>query len=120
MVVGSAVVSPLCTWIVAACMSMSTESKNFNKSPNLFHSQKKLRRKGGDMVALSSKNGGFNRLMKFCHIEPCEEYYTSQSFSFSCALFGESAFAVLGSKNRGRKLLIRAHHSGIFLPEFLI
>ncbi|KAH6831732.1 fatty acid biosynthesis 1 [Perilla frutescens var. hirtella] len=109
MVVGS-VVSPLCTWLVAACMSMSSENKNFNKFSNLFQCQKKLSRsvRRGNLVAVSSKFGGFNSLMKLCRVEPCEEYCNSQRLSSSCTLFGDNAFAVLGSKNRGRKQLSKA------------
>lgn len=104
MVVASSLVSPLCTWLVATCLSSSSESKNLDKNSSYFQCQKKVRRR--NLVALSSKNGGFSSLMEFCRIEPCEEYCSSR------ALFGVRAFADLGSKNRRPKQLSRARGSG--------
>ncbi|XP_047962164.1 3-oxoacyl-[acyl-carrier-protein] synthase II, chloroplastic-like [Salvia hispanica] len=105
MVVALSLVSPLCTWLVATCLSSSSESKNLDKNSSYFQCQKKVRRR--NLVALSSKkNGGFSTLMmEFCRIEPCEEFCSSR------ALFGVGAFADVGSKNRRLKQLSRARGS---------
>lgn len=108
--------SPLCTWLVAACMTVSSENKYFNNFSKEIERQKRLGRsvRRGCLVAQSNKIGGINSLMNFCRIEPCEEYRSSHRLSSSCTLFGESAFAVLGSKNRGRNQLTQAYDSECF------
>lgn len=113
--------SPLCTWLVAACMTVSSENKYFNNFSKEIERQKRLGRsvRRGCLVALSNKIGGINSLMNFCRIEPCEEYRSSHRLSSSCTLFGESAFAVLGSMNRGRNQLTQAYDSGKFLRPVL-
>lgn len=111
MVVASAA-SPFCTWLVAACMTVSSENKYFNNFSKEIERQKRLSRsvRRGYLVALSNKIGGINSLMK--------EYCSSHRLSSSCTLFGESAFAVLGSKNRGRNQLTQACDSGkFFIPN---
>ncbi|XP_057770833.1 3-oxoacyl-[acyl-carrier-protein] synthase II, chloroplastic-like [Salvia miltiorrhiza] len=58
MMVASSAVSPLCTWLVAACMSSSSENKHFNEFSNYFQYQKKLRRRGNLVALTTNKNRG--------------------------------------------------------------
>lgn len=107
MAVASSVVSPLCTWIVAAGMSVASEKTHIFKSPhNLQFSKRLSRRKlvvqssnyGGGLM--SSLCGSVNHcLMNFGpSFEPCPEGYNSVGISFSLALFGENEFSVFGYK----------------------
>ncbi|XP_071711986.1 3-oxoacyl-[acyl-carrier-protein] synthase II, chloroplastic-like [Rutidosis leptorrhynchoides] len=87
--VGYAVASPLCTWLVAACMSVSGD-RNHHRPAALFSSPKRLSRSArrkllavtecssfsGDGGLVSSFYGsGIMNLMT--SLEPCEEYYKS-------------------------------------------
>ncbi|KAK9131488.1 hypothetical protein Sjap_011975 [Stephania japonica] len=134
------VASPLCTWLVAACMSMPCE-KNESKSSSssssycsLFQSKKKrlnrwARRIGGSggvdfpykRLVSAFYGSGFQGLMSSClAFEPCEEYYSSKGLSSSLALFGDNGFSLFGSKttssnglmNRRQRRLNRAAHAG--------
>ncbi|KAK9101596.1 hypothetical protein Scep_025026 [Stephania cephalantha] len=129
------VTSPLCTWLVAACMSMPCE-KNESKSSSccsLFQSKKRLnrwaRRMGGrggvdfpyKRLVSAFYGSGFQGLMSSClAFEPCEEYYSSKGLSSSLALFGDNGFSLFGSKttssngllNRRQRRLNRAAHAG--------
>ncbi|XP_071731963.1 3-oxoacyl-[acyl-carrier-protein] synthase II, chloroplastic-like [Rutidosis leptorrhynchoides] len=87
--VGSTVASPLCTWLVAACMSFSGD-KNHHRPAPLFSSSKRLSRSARRKLLAVTKcnnisgDGGFmssfygsgimNLMTSF---EPCEEYYKS-------------------------------------------
>ncbi|KAI3943022.1 hypothetical protein MKW92_007648 [Papaver armeniacum] len=77
--------SPLCTWLVAACMSVSYQDNNDNSS-KMLQSHKRLskgaaRRKrvvmskcnGGDNKGLMGGSSSFHGLMSSC-FEPCEEF----------------------------------------------
>ncbi|CAI9753707.1 unnamed protein product [Fraxinus pennsylvanica] len=125
MVVASSVVSPLCTWIVAACMSVASEKTHISKSSHNLQCSKRLSRR--KLVAQSSNYGGGlmsflygsvnHNLMNFCpSFEPCQEYYNSVGISSSLALFGENAFSVFGSKalpvTRKQRKLSKAASSG--------
>ncbi|XP_026430221.1 3-oxoacyl-[acyl-carrier-protein] synthase II, chloroplastic-like isoform X2 [Papaver somniferum] len=82
MATSSMAASPLCTWLVAACMSVSHEEN----SSKMLQSHKRLskgaaRRKrvvmskcnGGDNKGLMSGSSSFHGLMSSC-FEPCEEF----------------------------------------------
>ncbi|KAI3455651.1 hypothetical protein Pfo_012314 [Paulownia fortunei] len=128
MVVASSVASPLCTWLVAACMTVASEKRNFDKSSEFLQCPKKLSRSARrrTLVAQRSKSGGslvsflygsgINTLMNFCPFEPCEEYYNSQRLSSCFALSGEIEFSLFGSRavpmNRKQRRLSQASHSG--------
>ncbi|CAH9076943.1 unnamed protein product [Cuscuta europaea] len=98
--VASSVASPLCTWLVAACMSASCEKDHLGKSPSVFQSRRWLRRKrtvsawsgnlGGGLVS-SFYGSGIHGLMSSC--VPCQEYYNSKGLPF----FGDNALSIFGS-----------------------
>ncbi|KAK4427423.1 3-oxoacyl-[acyl-carrier-protein] synthase II, chloroplastic [Sesamum alatum] len=127
MVVASSVASPLCTWLVAACMTVGSEKGKLCKSSGYLKCPKKLSRRK-ILVGQKSKNGGslvsslygsgISSLMSFCPFEPCEEYCNSQGLSSSFALFGENGFSLLfGSKalpmnRKQRRLNQAASNSG--------
>ncbi|KAL2457358.1 3-oxoacyl-[acyl-carrier-protein] synthase II [Forsythia ovata] len=130
MVVAFSVVSPLCTWLVAACMSVASEKNHISKlSHNNLQCSKRLSRSARrkKLVAQSSNYGGalvsslygfgIHNLMNFCpSFEPCQEYYNSVGLSSSLALFGENAFSLFGSKavpmTRKQRRLSKAAYSG--------
>lgn len=126
--VASSVASPLCTWLVAACMSVSNEKDQFWKGSSDFQSSKLLgrssrRRKSIDKCSsrsLGSSVNGYGMLSSWhaCFgFEPCEEYYKSEGLSASfSSLFAENAFSVFGFKqvplNRRQRRMASAAHSG--------
>eukprot|EP00262_Sarcandra_glabra_P015936 TRINITY_DN502_c1_g1_i1.p1 TRINITY_DN502_c1_g1~~TRINITY_DN502_c1_g1_i1.p1 ORF type:complete len:557 (+),score=90.17 TRINITY_DN502_c1_g1_i1:208-1878(+) len=102
----SSVGSPLCTWLVAACMSVACEN---DRSSSLWPSSSKRlsrwarrRRVGvvseGDYYPKrlisafcgSSIHGFMSSCLAF---EPCDEFYNSKG-----ALFGDNGFSLFGSK----------------------
>lgn len=142
MAISSCVTSPFCTWLVAACMSVTCDrDKHHLMSPQSPVSCKRLSRwtrrrrllskcgaAANSQGGLSGFNGGL--LSSFCGstiqglmasclaFEPCNEYYNSKGIS-SLGFFGDNAFSSLfGSKNvtlnRKQRRLNRAIHSGIF------
>ncbi|XP_058108746.1 3-oxoacyl-[acyl-carrier-protein] synthase II, chloroplastic-like [Magnolia sinica] len=98
--VASSLASPLCTWLVAACMSVACEKeKPSMRASSAFLSSKRLsrgarRRKGLDCPerpASALSGSSIHGLMSSClAFEPCEEYYSS--------FFGENVFLSFGSK----------------------
>ncbi|XP_068662002.1 3-oxoacyl-[acyl-carrier-protein] synthase II, chloroplastic-like isoform X1 [Aristolochia californica] len=105
------VASPLCTWLVAACMSVACEQETSPRI-SLFSSSKRLsswarRRRvvakvGRESFAtglISSFCGSkFQGLMNSCMaLEPCEAYHSSSKWSSSSLLFGENGFSLFGS-----------------------
>ncbi|KAK6911831.1 Beta-ketoacyl synthase, N-terminal [Dillenia turbinata] len=131
----SSVASPLCTWLVAACMSVACEKESSLKS-SLTSSQRSLSKWGGRRKKLVSKcivGGGFGNvdlskglissfygssihsLLTSClAFEPCEEYYSSKGLSSLLAIFGENGYSIFGSKpiSRKQRRMNRAAHSG--------
>ncbi|XP_019196581.1 PREDICTED: 3-oxoacyl-[acyl-carrier-protein] synthase II, chloroplastic-like [Ipomoea nil] len=119
--VASSVASPLCTWLVAACMSAACEKDHRGKSPSIFQSPRWLRRKrtlawsgnlGGGFVS-SLYGSGIHGLMSSCFaFEPCQEYYNSKGLPF----FGDNALSLFGFKlapvNRRQRRMNKAAHSG--------
>ncbi|XP_010261746.1 PREDICTED: 3-oxoacyl-[acyl-carrier-protein] synthase II, chloroplastic-like [Nelumbo nucifera] len=127
----SSVSSPLCTWLVAACMSVACE-KEHSPKPSLFMSSKRLSRWARRRRIVSKCSGGGddfprNLISSFCGssiqglmssclaFEPCEKYYSSKGIS-SLTLFGDNGFSLFSSKNgpmtRRQKRINRATHSG--------
>uniref|UniRef100_A0A8F9R571 beta-ketoacyl-[acyl-carrier-protein] synthase I n=1 Tax=Delphinium ajacis TaxID=37494 RepID=A0A8F9R571_DELAJ len=106
----SSVASPLCTWLVAACMSAPSEKDTGFLSTSVVRSQRRLnrlvrRRKvsptcSGNSGLISAFCGSsFQGLMSSClAFEPCEEYYSSNGFGFS--LFGSSSVPKMNRKQR--------------------
>ncbi|OVA08036.1 Beta-ketoacyl synthase [Macleaya cordata] len=110
----SSMASPLCTWLVAACMSVSCDENSVKSS--MFQPQKRLNRWARRKRVLSKCSGGgreefrnglvsafcgssFQGLMSSClAFEPCEEYYSSKGMSSSLTLFGDNGFSLFGSK----------------------
>lgn len=126
--VASSVASPLCTWLVAACMSVSNEKDQFWKGSSDFQSSKLLGRSSRrrksiakcSSRSLGSSVNGYGMLSSWhaCFgFEPCEEYYKSEGLSASfSSLFAENAFSVFGFKqvplNRRQRRMASAAHSG--------
>ncbi|KAI3944141.1 hypothetical protein MKW92_015677 [Papaver armeniacum] len=130
----ASVTSPLCTWLVAACMSVDFDNKDCCKkqhpsSSSLFQSSKRwaaskrrnllVSRCSGSASDFSiSSKGGFissfcGSLMNSClAFEPCQEYYTSKGLT---TFFGESLFGS-SSSNTGNRISRKqrriAAHSG--------
>ncbi|KAI9123360.1 hypothetical protein K1719_006249 [Acacia pycnantha] len=128
----SSMASPLCTWLVAACMSLGCEADR-SRNPYSFQCSKKMircyrRRKVGSKCARGSSE--FNRgaisssygssiqgLMSSClAFEPCDEYSSSKSLS-SLGFFGDNGFSSLFRSNtryinRRQRRVNRAVQSG--------
>ncbi|PON84610.1 3-oxoacyl-[acyl-carrier-protein] synthase [Trema orientale] len=126
----SSVASPLCTWLVAACMSVTCD-RDHSTTPSLVNSPRRLskwarRRKVSAQCSSGSsefKMGGLipsfcgssiQGLMSSClAFEPCNDYYSSNGLSslgsngFS-SLFRSNSVAT----NRRRRRINRAAHSG--------
>lgn len=129
--VASSVASPLCTWLVAACMSVSSEKDQFWKPCCNFQSSKLLGRSGRRRKSITKCNSGIlgssvngYGMLSSWHtcfgFEPCEEYYKSEGLSASfSSLFAENAFSVFGFKQvplyRRQRRMSSAAHSGNFL-----
>lgn len=122
--VASSLASPLCTWLVAACMSVSSEKDQFSKPASSFQSSKFMGRrrkaitkfKSGSLMNGSVMNTSWHSCFGF---EPCEEYYKSDGFSASfSSLFAENPFSVFGFKqvplNRRQRRMSSAAHPGNF------
>ncbi|XP_010318480.2 3-oxoacyl-[acyl-carrier-protein] synthase II, chloroplastic-like [Solanum lycopersicum] len=120
--VASSLASPLCTWLVAACMSVSSEKDQFSKPASSFQSSKFMGRrrkaitkfKSGSLMNGSVMNTSWHSCFGF---EPCEEYYKSDGFSASfSSLFAENPFSVFGFKqvplNRRQRRMSSAAHPG--------
>nr|XP_010318480.1 3-oxoacyl-[acyl-carrier-protein] synthase II, chloroplastic-like [Solanum lycopersicum] len=120
--VASSLASPLCTWLVAACMSVSSEKDQFSKPASSFQSSKFMGRrrkaitkfKSGSLMNGSVMNTSWHNCFGF---EPCEEYYKSDGFSASfSSLFAENPFSVFGFKqvplNRRQRRMSSAAHPG--------
>ncbi|XP_060205966.1 3-oxoacyl-[acyl-carrier-protein] synthase II, chloroplastic-like [Lycium barbarum] len=91
----SCVASPLCTWLVAACMSVSSDKDQFLKT---FQSSKLLGRSARRRKSISkaiNDSGMHNFMTCYFGFEPCEEYYNSKGLS---SFFAENAFSVFGLK----------------------
>ncbi|KAJ4950152.1 hypothetical protein NE237_026984 [Protea cynaroides] len=127
----SSVASPLCTWLVAACMSVSCDEEHSFK-PSAFQSPERLsRRARRRRLASKCSAGGHDfpggLISSFCGsslqglmssylaLEPCEEYYSSKGLS-SLAFFSDNGFSLFGSRNRPmtrrQRRMNRAAHSG--------
>ncbi|CAN4087007.1 unnamed protein product [Withania somnifera] len=118
--VASCVASSLCTWLVAACMSVSSDKDQFWKPCSNLNGRSGRRRKSvtkcnsGNLVNGSGMNSSWHTCFGF---EPCEEYYKSEGLSTSfSSFFTENAFSAFGFKqvplNRRQRRMHAAAHSG--------
>ncbi|XP_042506799.1 3-oxoacyl-[acyl-carrier-protein] synthase II, chloroplastic isoform X1 [Macadamia integrifolia] len=128
----SSVASPLCTWLVAACMSVGCDEEHSFKH-SAFQSPERLSRTARRRRVSSKCSAGghdfprglistfcgssLQALMSSClAFEPCEEYYSSKGLS-SSAFFGDNGFSLFGSSNgpmtRRQRRMNRAAHSGM-------
>lgn len=127
--------SPLCTWLVAACMSLDCQSDR-SRTPYTFQYPKKMSRCSRRRKVVSKCASGsfeFKRgvisfingssiqgLMSSClAFGPCDEYYSSNSLS-SLGFFGDNGFSSLfgsktGNSNHRQRRENRAVHSGNFV-----
>lgn len=131
----SSFASPLCTWLVAACMSVTCEKDHPLRS-TMFQTPKRLSRwakrrlqysnSGVDYFSsgwISSFYGSsIHNLMSSClAFEPCEVYSSSKGLSSSLAFFGDNGFSLFRSKssplNHRQRRINRAAHSSND-PEF--
>ncbi|XP_050387975.1 3-oxoacyl-[acyl-carrier-protein] synthase II, chloroplastic-like [Argentina anserina] len=109
----TSVASPLCTWLVAACMSVTCDGEP-SRAKLGGGSGGRRRRVAKCSSCRSSSRGviggsSIQGLMSSClAFEPCDEYYSSQGLSSlgSNGLFGSKA----GSMNRSRRRF--SAHSG--------
>lgn len=136
--VTSALASPLCTWLVAACASGAFEKDDLMRS-STFQSPKRLsqwpRRKklvskfisrGGTDFAtnLRSYGSGNHYLMSSSlAFEPCNECNNSEGLYSRMTFFGDTGFLLFGSKtavSRRQRCIHRAANSGNSLCITLI
>ncbi|XP_048334916.1 3-oxoacyl-[acyl-carrier-protein] synthase II, chloroplastic [Ziziphus jujuba] len=125
----SSLASPLCTWLVAACMSVTCD-RDYSSSSSLLQSSKRLSRwarRRKVWAKCSSESAEFNRglISSFCGssiqglmssclaFEPCNEYHSSKGLSSSGyngfpSLFGSKS----ASTNRRQRRINRASLSG--------
>lgn len=140
--------SPLCTWLVAACMSFTCGTRDPHQPPYVLHRYTNNKRErltaarrrklsvkcgvGGDAVnrSLVSSFGGSSHsiqsLMASClPFEPCNEYYSSVS---SLGFFGDNGFSsffgsndstVTLNRKQRRLRLNRATRSGNLSISFI-
>ncbi|XP_041016357.1 3-oxoacyl-[acyl-carrier-protein] synthase II, chloroplastic-like isoform X1 [Juglans microcarpa x Juglans regia] len=125
----SALASPLCTWLVAACASVAFEKDQLTSS-SMFHSPKRLsqwaRRKklmskyitrGGAGFAsnlLSCNSGVRNLMSSVLAFELCNEYNSSKGHYSSITFCGDTGFSLFGSKkarNRRQRCINRGANS---------
>ncbi|XXG53366.1 hypothetical protein AAC387_Pa03g1468 [Persea americana] len=126
----SSVASPLCTWLVAACMSVPCEKDSSMRISGFAPSKRLSKWVRRQRVVLKGGREDFPKglisafcgasiqgLMSSClAFEPCEEYYSSKGLSLSpsslSSFFGESGFSLFGWKEgttrRQRRLVNRA------------
>ncbi|KAK4775400.1 hypothetical protein SAY86_010335 [Trapa natans] len=127
----SSVASPLCTWLVAACMSASFQDSHSMSPPDSSLSPSKrlsrrLRRKILTQCGGGSSSNRFSSLSRSSfqglvssylgYLEPCSEYYSFKGLT-SLGFFGDNGFTSLfGSRtlrtNRRQRMLNRVAHSG--------
>ncbi|KAL4180808.1 hypothetical protein AMTRI_Chr12g267950 [Amborella trichopoda] len=121
-----AVASPLCTWLVAACMSRTVMAVSGDQpqQPGLRSgrwARKRMARAKAMCESLSVMPGYGSSLVSFCGsslqglssclaFEPCQEYYSCKD----PPLFGENCFSLFGSKGLkvGRRQRRVNHASG--------
>ncbi|RWR76197.1 3-oxoacyl-acyl-carrier-protein synthase II, chloroplastic-like protein isoform X1 [Cinnamomum micranthum f. kanehirae] len=126
----SSVASPLCTWLVAACMSVACEKDSSMRISGFAPSKRWSKWVRRQRVVLKGGREDFPKglisafcgasiqgLMSSClAFEPCEEYYSSKGLSLSpsslSSFFGESGFSLFGGKEgttrRQRRMVNRA------------
>ncbi|KAK7291783.1 hypothetical protein RIF29_07201 [Crotalaria pallida] len=122
----SSMASPLCTWLVAACMSVTCDSDPSKTSYTPFPSSSsssskrstRSRRITTNLVSKFNNRGLFSSLYGssihglISSFEPCNDYYTSNSnntlSSFTSSLFGSKP----PNSNRKQRRLNRLFHSG--------
>ncbi|XP_010939869.2 3-oxoacyl-[acyl-carrier-protein] synthase II, chloroplastic isoform X1 [Elaeis guineensis] len=102
---GAAVASPLCTWLVAACMTVACD-KEWPLGPGSASPRRRWRRASlsGGVGRASPRRlisafcgAGIQGLMSSClAFEPCAEFYSSRNGS---AFFGGDGFSLLGRQN---------------------
>ncbi|KAL9442000.1 hypothetical protein AB3S75_020494 [Citrus x aurantiifolia] len=119
--------SPLCTWLVAACMSFTCGSRDPHQPPSVLRRytnnkreglsaarRRKLSAKcgvGGEVVngglvsSFSGSSHSIQSLMASClPFEPCNEYYSSVS---SLGFFGDNGFSSFFGSNNSTATLNR-------------
>ncbi|KAJ4708864.1 3-oxoacyl-[acyl-carrier-protein] synthase [Melia azedarach] len=121
----SSFTSPLCTWIVAACMSFTCGSRDphqptFNK--RLSTRRRKLSAKcscelNGSLVSSFCGSSIQGLMSSYLAFEPCNEYYSSRGTISSLGFFADNGLSsFFGSKtvtlNRKQRRLNRATYSG--------
>lgn len=125
--VASSVTSPLCTWLVAACMSLSCERDHFPKSPSMFQCSRKLswsvkRRRavkmccGGAWVSSFYGSGIRNWFNSYLAFEPSKDYNNAKGLVSTLTSFTGEPFSLFGYKaepvSRRQRRMATATHSG--------
>ncbi|CAA7401203.1 unnamed protein product [Spirodela intermedia] len=137
---GTSVASPLCTWLVAACMSVACDkerslgpaSGGFPATTKRLSRWARRRRvalssgmgggcrSGGressaSLISAFCGSGGIQGLMSSClAFEPCEEYCSS--WWGRSALFGDGSFSLFGSPGQERPGPRRKRHLTAAVP----
>lgn len=124
--------TPLCTWLVAACMSVGCSRREKCSSSSLCSSNNRWARKrratavgtqcnaliSASKGSISSYRSSIHGLMTSClAFEPCDEYYNNKGLPLSLSLFGHCGLSSLfESKSahltRKQRRFNRALHSG--------
>ncbi|XP_008782980.2 3-oxoacyl-[acyl-carrier-protein] synthase II, chloroplastic-like isoform X3 [Phoenix dactylifera] len=118
---GAAVASPLCTWLVTACMSVACNEERSLGRRSAFPGRRRALLSGGEVQGsprrlISAFRGlGIRGLMSsFLALEPCAEFHSSRNGS---AFFGENGFFLFGPWNAesNRRQRRAAHSSTSFV-----
>ncbi|XP_077230280.1 3-oxoacyl-[acyl-carrier-protein] synthase II, chloroplastic-like isoform X2 [Tasmannia lanceolata] len=125
----SSIASPLCTWLVAACMSVTCENEYSLRASGFPYSKRLSSWARKRRVLLKGVSEDFPKglISSFCGssihglmssclaFEPCDEYYSSKGSSYSSSFFGENGFSLFGSKTaptRRQRRIDRAAEAG--------
>ncbi|KAJ8428260.1 hypothetical protein Cgig2_006831 [Carnegiea gigantea] len=132
MAVAYTMATPLCTWLVAACMSVGCSRREKCSSSSLCSSNNRWARKrratavgtqcnaliSASKGSISSYRSSIHGLMTSClAFEPCDEYYNNKGLPLSLSLFGDCGLSSFfesksGHLTRKQRRFNRALHSG--------
>lgn len=111
----SSYASPLCTWFVAACMSVSHGGGDTRQAVALQSAGRSRRRRQLSKCSSASGSASIQALVTSClDFGPCTHYNNNNNALSS--LFGSNSVSL----NRNQRRLNRAASSGITFISFLI
>ncbi|ESQ27652.1 hypothetical protein EUTSA_v10018368mg [Eutrema salsugineum] len=101
--------SPLCTWFVAACMSVSHGGGDSRQAVALQSGRRSRRRRQLGQCSAVSGSGSIQALVTSClDFGPCNHYYYNNNSNALSSLFGSNSVSL----NRHQRRLNRASTSG--------